>query len=651
MVTNPVAELRVRNSSVMNWLSKIGNALDKVGTVTMWMNTVSLIFFFLMICLAFVDVVLRYFFNKPILGTTDMISLMLVILVGFGISHTQNEHGHIGVDVIVSLIKPKARLVLNTITTLIGIGLMGIMTWQSFVAFQYVMKTNKMAAALPTMIPASPFNLIITIGCAFFFILLIRDLIKNLIEGLQIQLRAYQWVLIPLITAIVIYLCILWLQPSTLSNLNLSMVGLIGIAISIILLFSGMPIAFSMILTGFLMVGHIRGVNMGLDMLGTEIYGVFSNYLWAVLAFFVIMGLFCLYARFGEDLYYIATKWIGHWAGGLCVATIAACTAMAAVVGDTLSVVSTMTTVALPQMRKEKYDVGLCTGTIAAGAILGPMIPPSMTFIMYGILTQQSIGQLFMAGIIPGILLAVGLGASIYLQCRLKPWLGPASKKSSWKERFSSTKSITPVLLLFVLVIGGIYAGVFTPTEGGAIGASGALIIGLIMRRFTWSSFRQSLLDAGKIVAMIFFILLGATLMTRFIAWCNISESLGSFINGLALPAYGKMIFILMMFFFLGFVIDVLPITLIMVPICHPIAVSLGYDPIWVAVIIVAMLQIGLITPPVATNLFAIKGIAKDIPITTIYKGIIPFILACVVVIVILFVAKPLVLWLPNLLF
>jgi len=274
-----------------------------------------------------------------------------------------------------------------------------------------------------------------------------------------------------------------------------------------------------------------------------------------------------------------------------------------------------------------------------------------MGFLFYAIITNQSIGKLFIAGVIPGILLTLAFMATIYIQCRAHPLFGPAGEKTPWKERFVSTKSGGPIVTLFLLVIGGIYIGIFTPTEGGGIGAAGALILGLIMGRFTWRRFYESLLESGKNMAFLLLILVGATIFTRFIAWCNLTPVIQHAILSWSIPPPLVMVIILAIFFALGPITDTLPLVLIGVPIFHPIGVAMGYDPVWLAVEIVAMIQLGQITPPVAEVLFVLKSVGKDIPLSTIFKGVWPFVWATIAVIILMLIFPTLATWLPNLMY
>jgi tripartite ATP-independent transporter DctM subunit len=649
MVSSVNGDVNEFGATSPNWLSQAVHTLDKVNLFSRWVNTIGVSVFFLMVCLTFIDVFMRYIFNRPILGSKEITELMLVLVVSLAIAYTYSERRHVSVEVVTSRLSAKARLVMDTVTTLISAVVFGIMVWRTSVQFLFFFNTHRIHG-LAVGIPAAPFQSVIVLGCTLLFLLLLRSLLHNIAEGLRLRLRGYMWSLMFGIPVLLLVLAVFWMQ-SALWHLSLPVVGLIGVASSLVFMFMGMPVAFSLILTSFLFIGHIRGTTTALDIIGTEVFSTTSNYLWSVVAFFIIMGYFCLFARFGEDIYYSADKWFGHMSGGLAIATIGASTAFAGIVGDSLSVTTTMGTVALPQMRKYRYDDHLSTGTIAAGATIGPMIPPSMGFILYAILTEQSIGKLFIAGIIPGLLLAIVFTASIYLRCRRNPELGPPGQRATWGERMVSLKFGWPIAILFLLVIGGIYAGIFTATEGGGIGAAGAVIIGLAMKRFTWQNFNSALLGAGRTMGMIALILVGAMMFTRFVAWCNLAGVMREFMTGLALPSSVIILMILIIFLALGFVMDIMPLILIGVPIFHPVAMALGYDPVWFTVLLLLTIQVGVITPPFAVILFAIKGLAEDIPIGTIFRGVFPFVVGTVVVIGLIFVIPSLATWLPNLLY
>jgi tripartite ATP-independent transporter DctM subunit len=299
-------------------------------------------------------------------------------------------------------------------------------------------------------------------------------------------------------------------------------------------------------------------------------------------------------------------------------------------------------------MKKFNYDTGLSAASVACGGTLGPIIPPSVPFIIYGLTAGLSIGTLFISGIVPGLMLSAAFIAYIYSRCRLNPELGPRGETFTLAEKVKSLKAGGPIIILFLLVIGGMYTGVFTPNEGGAIGAFGAFVLGILYRRFSWKSFSQSLLAAGKVIPLVFLIVIGATMFTRFIAWCQLSATMSTFISGLGLAPLMAAAIVLVIFFILGCFIDVLTLLLVGVPTLHPIIVAMGIDPIYFAVLVILIINVGVITPPVGINLFTLKGVAPEIPIGTIYRGVIPFVFATVIVVAVLFFIPPLITWLPG---
>lgn len=632
----------------MNWLSKVTSVFDRVGIFSNWCHTVGTSVLFLMVCFTFADVILRYIFNRPIMGAWEITGLLMVVVVFLGIAHVQNEKGHVNVDVVATRLSPTTRLITDTLINFLSICVFGILVWRTFAQFLYYLEQGTLHSP-NARIPTAPFEAIIVLGCTLLCVFLIRDLLSNVAEALRRGLRLYHWLLMFGGLIVVLVLAILWMQP-TLWQLSLPIVGVIGLIFSLLLLLSGMPVAFALIITSLLFISHIRGPDTAFDMVGVSLYRTTGSYLWASVGFFVLMGYFCLFGRLGEDLYLLFYRWIGHMRGGLAMATAGGSTAFAAIIGDTVSSIVTMTAVALPEMKKYKYDNRLSTGSITAGGIIGPIIPPSIPFILYGILTGVSIGELFVAGIIPGLLLGVAFILLIYVWCWRNPELGAPGKRAEWRQRFVSLKGGGPIAALFLLIIGGMYAGMFTPCEGGAIGAAGALIIGLIMGRFTWKSFAQSILGAVKVSSMILLIVNGAALFAVFAEWCNLSGAATELLAGLGLPPAGVVLLILLIFLMLGCVVDVLSLTLIGVPIVHPIAVALGVDPIWFAMLVMLVMALGTLTPPVGINLFTMRAMAKDVPISTIYSGVLPFVLATLVVIGIVFAVPSLATWLPGLL-
>ncbi len=630
-----------------NVLDKAVSLLDNIGVFSRWMNAIGSVVIFAMISLTFVDVIMRYVFSRPISAAFEITEVLLIIAVFLTVAHTHNQKGHITVDIFSARLGKGGFWVLDFITNLLGTGMFAIIIWRTLV--QTLDFLNSGATHSSNLLWLSwPFSAVIVFGSTLMGLLLLRDLLKDIAGAFKVELRPYQWLLMLGVPIVLIVLSVLLVQPD-LWQVNLSIVGFIGLLVFLALLLAGLPVAFTLLISGFLFIAHIRGFEPALNTLGRGFYANTGEFMWATVPFFVLMGYFCLHSRIGEDLYGLFYRWIGHMPGGLAIATTTACTAFAAIVGDSISSIATMTSVAMPQMKKYRYDDRLATGSIAGGSIIGPIIPPSIPFIIYGVITGVSIGKLFVAGIIPGIILGIAFAVTIYTWCRLNPNIGPAGERTAWRPRLISLSASLPVLILFVLVIGGIYAGMFSPSEGGAIGAVGALIIGLSMRRFTWGKIWKSLVDTAKVLSMLLLIVNGATLFTRFVAWCNISGMVSDALTGLGLQGGSIILLILFIFLILGCFVDILTLTLIGVPIVHPIAVAQGVDPLWFAIAMLLVLILGSLTPPVGINLFTMKGMAPEIPMGTIYRGAIPFVIAALVVIALIFLFPPLATWLPSL--
>jgi tripartite ATP-independent transporter DctM subunit len=635
-----------KGEKILDKLNSIIRNLDKVGVFCRWTNAIGMLLFFLMVVVNLVDVISRYIFNYPFSFILDMTGIMMLTGVFLAISHTYNMGSHVGVDLISSKLNPRARLMLESVTIILGLVIMAVMVWANFSNFLYTI-TEDINISQSTRFTRSPLVGILVFGLITLWLLILRDLLKKIKQSIEFKFKALHWTVILGISGIIIILSVFWMQPK-LIQLSLPVIGVIGILVFLVFLMSGMPVAFGLILTSFVFIAHIRGFNISMNMLGAEPYTNTSAYSWSVIPFFVLMGYLAFYARFGEDLYYAANRWIGHFRGGLALATVAACTGMAAIVGDSVSCVATMSAIARPEMKKYGYDDRLTTGSIVAGATLGPIIPPSVPFIVYGVLTSVSIGTLFVAGIVPGIIMAALFCVTIYIWTRINPRLANLAGKSTWKERFFSLRAGGPILIIFLFVIGGMFLGMFTPTEGGAMGASAVVVLALIMRRYTRANFTKALVEAGNVTSIVFLILIGAVLFTRFGVWCNLSGTATSFLTGLGLTPLLVIALIYFIFFVLGFAVDSLALTLIGVPIVHPIAVGLGFDPIWFAVLLIIVINVGTITPPVALNLFVIKALNQDIPIDVIFRGALPFVLGTVASIILFFFVPNIITWLPS---
>lgn len=433
--------------------------------------------------------------------------------------------------------------------------------------------------------------------------------------------------------------------------MSLTIVGIIGIAALLgILFFLGMPVGFSMALVGFLGFSHVINFNAGMNMAGTVFWSVSSEYGLTVIPLFILMGQIAFYSGVNERLYRAAHAWTGHIRGGLAMATILACSAFAAICGSNTATAATMTTVALPEMRKYGYSNILSTGAIACGSTLGVVIPPSVVFIIIGLATEQSIARLFYGGIGAGIVLTLLFTVTVYILCRLFPLWGPVVEKKSLKIRFASLSGGAEMVILFGLVMAGLWVGFFTPSEAGAAGAFFALVIAIIGRNLSFASFKRAVLDTLRISCMVIMLIAGAMIFGRFLAVTRIPFDLAAGVALLNLPAWAIMVSICMIYIIGGAIMDALALLLITIPIFFPLAVQMGYDPVWFAVIITVVTTLGAVTPPVGATTYVVAGIAGDIPLNEVFKGVALFLPAYIITIILLILFPAIATFLPGLL-
>jgi len=410
-----------------------------------------------------------------------------------------------------------------------------------------------------------------------------------------------------------------------------------------------MPIGFAFIIIGFVGFTLVRSLGPALYLVGNVPYTWGSTYTMVVIPLFVLMGQFAYNSGISEDLYKTAYNWVGNQPGGVALATTLACAGFAACTGSSLASAATMGTIAIPEMRKFNYSDQLATGCVAAGGTLGILIPPSVIFIVYGILTGVSIGKLFIAGILPGILICGFFLVLIYVMCRTNPRLGPRGPSFSFREKLSSLWGVWGMLALFIVIIGGIYLGVFTPSEAGAAGAFGALLIILAKRRLTWFTLWSAVTGTVRTTAMIFMILIGAQVFNTFLALSGIPTMMASGLGNLPISPYAILIIILLMYVPLGMMMDGLPMILLTLPTIFPIVAGLGFNPIWFGVLICVMCELANITPPMGMNLYIIKGVSETASIGDVIKGAVPFAITLLVCLSILIAVPPISLFLPGL--
>jgi tripartite ATP-independent transporter DctM subunit len=570
------------------------------------------------------DVLARFAFEKSVPGIVEIEEYFMIIIVFLSLAYAQKKEGHIAIDLLTGKLSVGVNSLLNTFNSLTCTVFFSLVTWQTIVVA--LNKTGQYSTMLK--IPISVF-LALT---AFGLLLLVLSLLGQFLRHLSQNIDDRAWLgLVLVLAACVAVLTIPWWakalpwQPSRLGY------GGLGMAFMMTLLLLGMPIGFAMALVGFLGIG-IFGLNLGpaLSTLGLAPYSTTASFILAVAPLFIFMGLLASEAGISGDLFDTAYKWLGRLPGGLAMAAVAGCAGFSAVCGDSMSTAVTMGSVSLPEMKRKKYDSGLACGALAAGGTLGILIPPSVGFIFYAIVTEESVGKLFIAGIIPGLLLALVFIATIGVIAHLHPELAPRGDAVPLKEKLISLKGILGMLILFILILGGILAGVFSPTEGGGIGVVGAFIMGLARRRITWAGLVRACEGTVMITTKLLMILIGVGVLGYFLAASRLPFDLARIVTENGYSRYVVLVGIVGLYIIMGCLMNVIPMILLTLPAIFPTVKAMGFDPIWFGVVTVMLMEMGQITPPVGVNVFALSSVAEGVPMAQIFRGIVPFFLGMV---------------------
>lgn len=427
-----------------------------------------------------------------------------------------------------------------------------------------------------------------------------------------------------------------------------STVGLLAFAGMMVLIVMGVPIGFAMLTTavvGYFIVGR---PNFAETQLSITFFDQGANFVFVAVPLYFMMGQLVQRTNIAYDLYECVYRWLGRLPGGLAISSVVACAGFGAVSGGSVTAVATMAPMCIPAMRRYNYDDGLATGSISAAGTLGILIPPSIIMVGYGILTETSIGALFIAGIIPGILMTLGYSVTIAVKCMINPELGPLGDKYSLQEKVRSLTKVLPIFLTFIVVIGGIYGGIFTPTEAAGIGVLALVVISLVMRRLNWTNFRQSLLKSMHTSAMIFIIIIGGHMMGKFVVFTGLTEGVIGWMNSADFSPLTVMLMISLLYIVLGMVLDVWGMLILTIPFTLPIIINLGYDPIWYGVYAVIMAELALITPPVGINVYVMAKMAPDVPLTKIFHGVAPFFIFTLILVALITLFPDIAMWLPR---
>lgn len=638
--TAPEAASEHDKQESLKGLAACVKLLEVLKPVCQKVSALGMLCFLLMVLVTFLDVFLRYFFNSPISGTIEITEFFMVIVFFTSVAYTQWNGGHIVMDVITAKLKTSWQDKLQIVTCCWSVATVGA----CLVAMAGY--ADGLELTSPVLgIPVQPFVWFAAAGLVLLFFTLVHDLLASMLKVGRNYGQLAMW--LALLIGIFSTVAFIWFATHRLRGVSSVHMGIFGMAFMFFLFFSGMPIAYALMASAVVFIGAMRGPVAAWKLLGTFWYSTVSSYDWSPLMFFLLMGYICFQGQFGQDLYRAARCWMGHFRGGLASGSVCACTAFGAVVGDSLAGSVAMSAIALPEMRKSGYDDALAIGALACAGTIGSLIPPSTTFILYGVLAEQSIGELFIAGVIPGLLCMVCFIICIWIWAIIDPKAAPAGPKASKKEQMESLKSALPILAIFLLVIGGIYGGIFTATEGGGVGVFGMLALAFIMRRMNYDKLTKALNEAGKFTAMCFALLAGANLLGSFMTMSRIPMVLANQIASLSMPPMLVMVVIIVVLCILGCFIPAIPLVLICVPIFVPIAKVYGWNLIWFGVITTLVKNMACITPPFGINLFVMKGIA-NVPIGLMYKAALPYVLALFFCVGLIVAFPQLSLWLPS---
>ena len=603
-----------------------------------WLSSAGICVFMVMVFMTFLDVFMRYIFNRPMQGIFEITAMLMPLVVFSSVAYTQCTKSHISMDLLTGKLAEEQKNILEFAT---GVWSLAVCLLSVYASFVYAFNTKLIILTLNLSV--KPFVLFVSFGFALLALVIMVDVLK---KGIMVMRQPWTHIVFAVLLAVIPVVLGWHFGSHRLFGVNQVYIGIGGIVVMLLLFVSGMPIGFALMATGFIFSGVIRGLKPILDMYGSSMYSTSANYTWAPLMFFMLMGYFCSYGNLGKDLYNCARNFLGHYRGGLAQGSAVACTAFGAVVGDSISGTVAMTAIALPEMRGNRYDDSISLGILSCSGPIGTLIPPSSMLILYGVLAEQSIADLFLAGVVPGILTCVVFCVIVWWKVWRNPALAPQLPKAPLAVRMKSLSLALPILILFILVIGGIYGGVFTPTEGAAIGSIGSLLIALFLRRMTWHKFLGAVNESAKYIAMCFFVLTGATVVGYFMTLSKIPMLLANGIALLQLPEYLTFSLIFMALLFLGCFIPAIPLMLVCVPILVPVAALYHWDMLWFGIFICIMMNLGCITPPFGINLFVMKGVA-DVPLAMVFKAAIPYIIGMCITIILLVAFPGIATWLP----
>ena len=625
---------------------RVVDFLDSLVTrIAKYINYIGMATLILCMFLVTGDVIGRYL-GHPIPGALELTELSLVLIATLGFAWTMVVRGHISIDFLTRRMPERTQAALEIVTSLLMLGIWGIIARQTYlIAF-----VSKKQTTDTLEISVLPFKLLVSIGAMLMCLVLAFIVIKSIRKataGISRRKLFLRGILPGLVVCLLVLAAFMYLQANTISPQT---AGIASFALLLFLMALGLPIHAAFAIVGFLGYGYLMGWKASFPLIGITPYHWASHDVLVTVPMFVLMGMFAYHSGISRALFDTGYRWLGRLHGGLAIATTAACTGFAACTGSSVAGAATMGTIAIPEMLRFNYDSKLAAGVVAAGGTLGILIPPSTGFIVFGLLTEVSIGRLFLAGLFPGLLISLMFMTMIYIRARRNPLMAPRGEAFSWRERMISLKGVSGMLLIFVLVMGGLFTGIFTPTEAGAVGAFGAFLIALYRRSLNKHTLLQALADTVRVTVMIVAILIGAMIYSHFIALSGVATTISEWVGGLPLPRHAVLAMILLAYVPLGMFMDAFGMIVLTLPIFFPIVTEgLGFSPVLFGVLMVVMLELAAITPPVGLNVYVLDGLKTGIRMEDIFKGIIPFAIVFLLALIPLIAFPQISLFLPNL--
>ena len=623
-------------------LQFIDRVIDRVSYAG---SVISGILLTCMVALVTAAVIGRYVFRTPLIGSEEIVTMIFPGVVFLALAYADRKDLHIRATILSDKFPVILRLLLFAIGDLIAIGVVSIISWQ-FASYALRLLEGG-CCSLVIGIPAYIIALIAALGTGLAVLSFVTTFARRVSELTQRGRLFLLWLFPTFAVALLLLTMPWWLSwlPIQFSKMQYATMGIIGM---ISLLMLGLRVSVVMLFIGFVGTALTHNINAGLATMALTSYSYTTMYSWIAMPLFILMGNFVSEAGFARDVYTTAQTWLGRLPGGLAISAVAGCAIFASASGSSLATALTIGRIGLPQMRRYKYDDSLATGCIAAGGTLGILIPPSIGFIVYGLITEASIGKLFMAGIFPGIILATMFMSLIFFRVKKNPSLATPAPGSNFREKIISLKGTIGILLLFILVIGGIYLGVITPNEGGGVGAFGALILAAIMKRWSWRRFLNGIRDGTASNSIMIFIMLGAMIVGHFVTASGVPILLSRTLAALPVGKWAILGLILVFYIIVGCILNIMPAMMITLPMLFPAIMALGFDPIWFGVVMVITMEMGQITPPVGIVVFALSGAAGDVPMATIFKGIFPFLAMMPIVVGLLIMFPQIATFLPS---